>query len=79
MSFYQAAGQEYLATGATTDQWEVTFESDTQYSTLMTLASAGQSPWNLQTMSFTASSTSELLSFIAVGTGEFRRRSFSMA
>lgn len=69
LSFYQAAGQEYLATGATTDQWEVSLGSDTQYSTLMSVASGGKYLWNLQTMSFTASSASELLSFIALGTG----------
>jgi hypothetical protein len=69
LSFYQAAGQELNATGATTDQWEVSLGSDTQYSAVMSLPSAGQYAWNQQTMSFTASSASELLSFVAVGTG----------
>jgi hypothetical protein len=69
ISFYQAAGQELNGTGATTDQWEVSLGSDTQYSALMAIPQGGIFPWEAQTLPFTASSTSEVLSFIAIGTG----------
>jgi len=69
LSFYQAAGQALGNTGATTDQWEVSLGSDTQFSSLMSIPQGGTFPWQSQTMTFNASSTSELLSFIAIGSG----------
>lgn len=69
LSFYQASGQQRGQNffGATTEQWQVSFGSDTQYSTLMNTPSHGSIGWNLQTMTFTASSASELLQFVALG------------
>jgi hypothetical protein len=69
LSFYQAAGQELSAPGATTDQWQVSLGASTQYSTLMSVPSGGQYLWNAQNMTFTATSASELLSFVAIGAG----------
>jgi hypothetical protein len=69
LTFYQAAGQQQNGTGATTNQWQVSLGSQTQFSTLMPLPQGGIAPWQSQAMTFSASSTSELLSFIAVGTG----------
>ena len=69
LSFYQAAGQELGGTGATTDQWQVSLGAQTQMSSLMSVPQGGMSPWATQTMTFTPSSTSELLSFVAIGTG----------
>ncbi len=68
LTFYQAAAQIYGFSGATTERFLVTFGGDSQYSDLMTTASEDSSPWELETMSFTASATSEVLSFLAVGT-----------
>ena len=69
LSFYQAAGQELNGSGATTDQWQVSLGSQTQFSALMSIPQGGMFPWTPQTMTFTASSASELLSFIAIGSG----------
>jgi hypothetical protein len=68
LSFDQAAAQQLGSSGPTTEQWEVTFGSSTQDSALMSTPSQGFSPWNLQTMTFEATSTSEVLTFLAVGT-----------
>jgi hypothetical protein len=60
--------------GNITGQWKVTFGATTQSSTLMTTPVNTANPgsiltgWNRQTMNFTAASTSQLLSFLAVGT-----------
>jgi PEP-CTERM motif len=69
VSFYQAAGQQYLDSGATTEQWQVSLGSDTQFSAVMSTPSEGVFPWEPQTLSYTASSTSEVLTFLAVGSG----------
>lgn len=69
VSFYQAAGQQFGDSGATTEQWQVSLGSDTQFSAVMLTPSEGVFPWNAQTLSYTASSTSEVLSFLAVGSG----------
>jgi hypothetical protein len=69
LSFYQAAGQQLNDSGATTEQWQVSLGSDTQFSALMNTPSEGVFPWEPQTLSYTASSTSEVLSFLAVGSG----------
>jgi hypothetical protein len=69
LSFYQAAGQGQGDTGATTDQWEVTLGSSTQYSALMSIPQGGMFPWTSQTLTLTADNTTDLLSFIAIGSG----------
>jgi len=69
VSFYQAAGQGAGDSGATTDQWEVTLGSSTQYSSLMSIPQGGMFPWTSQTLTLTADNTSDLLSFIAIGSG----------
>ncbi len=68
LTFWQAAGQQYGFTGPTTEQWSVTFGADTQLSSLFTLPEAGVGPWQQQSMLFTATGTSQTLSFLAVGT-----------
>jgi hypothetical protein len=68
LSFYQASGQQLGFTGPTTEQWLVTFGGVSELSSLMSIPQGGVTPWNLQTMTFTATSTSELLSFLAAGT-----------
>jgi len=69
LSFYQAGGQQVNDYGATSDYWQVSLGSQTQNSALMSVPSAGVFPWQAQTLPFTASSTSEVLSFLSVGSG----------
>ncbi|MDD2722456.1 MAG: PEP-CTERM sorting domain-containing protein [Methylovulum sp.] len=70
ISFWQASGQQKgdAFFGVTTEQWEVTLGSQSQFSTLMTTPSHGSIDWNFQTLTFTATDTSELLTFFAKGT-----------
>jgi len=68
LSFYQAAGQQINFTGPTTEQWQVSFGADTQSSPLFSLPEAGVGPWEKVSMTFTATSESQILSFLAVGT-----------
>lgn len=68
LSFYQAASQQIGLSGATTEQWQVSFGSQTQDSALMDNPSESFTPWNLQTLSFTADATTDVLTFLAVGT-----------
>jgi hypothetical protein len=68
LTFDQAAAQQAGTSGDTTERWQVTLGGDTQLSTLMTNPSGGFQPWNQQSMTFTATSTSEVLTFLALGT-----------
>ncbi len=66
--FYQAAGQQNNFTGPTTECWQVTFGTDTQLSHQFSLPQGGTGPWELQKLSFYATSVSQKLTFLAVGT-----------
>jgi hypothetical protein len=68
LTFYQAGAQQAGYSGATTDEWKVTFGASTQTSTLMNVPSGGDAAWNSQAMIFTATAASEVLTFLAVGT-----------
>lgn len=68
LTFYQAGAQQAGYSGATTDEWQVTFGTSTQTSTLMNVPSGGDAAWNSQSMIFTATAASEVLTFLAVGT-----------
>jgi len=68
LTFYQGAAQQTSYNTATTEKWQVTFGSSTQTSNIMNNAGQGVVPWNLVTMNFIATSTSELLTFLAIGT-----------
>jgi hypothetical protein len=68
LSFYWAGAQQAGFDGATTDKMQVTFGSDVQTTSVLNVANHGFTGWNLQSFTFTASSTSELLSFLAIGT-----------
>jgi hypothetical protein len=54
--------------GNTTDSVQVTLGSQTQSTQTLSTASKGFDPWRQVTMFFSATSTSETLSFLAVGT-----------
>jgi hypothetical protein len=68
LSFFQAGAQQQGYSGATTDTFQVSLGSQTQTSALMSNPSHDFSPWTQQTMLFQATQTSEVLSFLAVGT-----------
>jgi hypothetical protein len=68
VSFYQGAAQFKAATGNTTDLWAVTLGSETLDSAIMDDASKGVVAWESQSLDFTATSTTEVLSFFAEGT-----------
>jgi hypothetical protein len=68
LTFWQAADQQSGDRAATTEQWAVSLGSDTQDSTLMNTPGGQFNPWNQQSLAFVATSTSELLNFLALGT-----------
>jgi hypothetical protein len=70
LSFYQAAAQQDQPSDdlPTTDYWQVTLGSQTLDSAVMDDAAEGDVPWESQTLTFTATAASEVLSFLAVGT-----------
>ncbi len=68
LTFYMAAGQQAGYTGPTTEEWKVSLGSSTQTSYKYSLAQGATGAWISQTMYFTATATSEVLSFLAVGT-----------
>ncbi len=68
LTFYQAAGQQSGFTGNTTERWSVTFGGTTQLSDIYMLSTPQVGPWEAQTMNFTATSASQILSFLAIGT-----------
>ena len=68
LSFYQAAGQQAGFRGPTTERWSVNFGSENFLSTLFTLPEGGVGPWQAQSHIFTATATSQVLSFLASGT-----------
>jgi hypothetical protein len=67
LSFAWAGAQQSGFTGATTDSWGVSLGSQTFNTATINLPSEGFSGWMNQTFHFTATSTSEVLSFLASG------------
>ena len=68
LTFDQAAGQQTGFKGPTTERWQVSFGSDTQFSSQFSLLERGVGAWQQQTMIFKASTASQVLSFLASGT-----------
>jgi hypothetical protein len=68
LSFYQGAAQQETDSGATTEQWQVTFGTKVNTSTLMNNASESVVGWNSQSMFFIATSATQTLTFLALGT-----------
>ncbi len=68
VTFDWAAGQWLNYSGATTEQWQVSLGSQTLGTSVYSLASHSFSGWMGATLVFTATSASEVLSFLAVGT-----------
>jgi PEP-CTERM motif len=70
LSFWQASAQFTNQTGATTEQWQVTFgtgAANVQKSVLMNTPSQGSVTWNFQKLFFTATGTTQTISFLALG------------
>ena len=68
VSFDWGAAQQAGFDGKTTDQWVVKLGNDTQSTSIASIASHGFSGWKHQTFNYTATSSSEVLSFLANGT-----------
>ncbi len=72
VGFWWALAQEAGNGGTPTAQWQVSLGSDTQSTPNVNLPSVGGFvPWMYQTLNFTATSTSEVLSFLATEGGPF--------
>ncbi len=68
VSFAWAGAQQYSFDGATTDKWSVTFGATTQSTSVINVANHGFSGWMNETFNYVATSTSQVLSFLAAGT-----------
>lgn len=70
VSFYWAGTQLINRNGATTERLAVTFGGEQQSTNAVSVASGGFSGWMQATLSFTASSASQALTFLSYGTPE---------
>lgn len=68
LSFYWAAGQQAGYDGITTENWGVSFGGQNYRTATVTTANHGFTPWRQEVVYFTATATSQLLSFLAQGT-----------
>jgi hypothetical protein len=67
VGFWWAGAQQAGFTGVSTDQWIVSLGSQTHSTAIYTNPSEGFSGWMYQTFNYTATSSSETLSFLASG------------
>lgn len=67
LTFFQAASASQNQVN--TAWWDVSFGGQTQSSVVMSNLPGSSTPWQVVTMSFVAGSSSQLLSFLANGTG----------
>jgi hypothetical protein len=68
LNFWYGAAQQQSFNGATTETWQVMLGSESYNTTTINLANNAFSGWQQGTMWFTATATSETLSFLASGT-----------
>jgi hypothetical protein len=68
VSFYWAGAQQGGYSGATTEQFSVSLGSDTQFTPVLDNVSQGFTGWRREVLTFMPTSSSEVLSFLAVGT-----------
>lgn len=68
VSFDWAAAQQKNFTGPNTEHWGVSLGSETKSTSIYSNKSEGFSGWMHETMTFTATGPSEVLSFLAAGT-----------
>jgi hypothetical protein len=67
VGFWWAGAQQYTFNGLTYEQWQVSLGSETNSTVTVADASNGFTGWQYQTFDYTATSTSEVLSFFAQG------------
>ncbi len=67
LSFQWAAAQQTGFTGANYEGWQVTLGSQSLSTATVNNTTQGFVPWMMMTMTFTATATSEVLSFLATG------------
>jgi hypothetical protein len=68
VGFWWAGAQQSGFTGPNTEQWQVSLGSQTLDTAVVDNASHGFTGWQYETMTFTATSATEVLSFLAIGT-----------
>jgi len=68
LSFYWGGAQQTNFSGATTDYWTATLGSQSFNTAVLSDASLGFTGWQQATFTYTATATSEVLSFLATGT-----------
>jgi len=68
VSFYWAGAEADPLNSPTTEQWQVSLGAQTQVTPIINNASEGFTGWMFQSMTFTATGSSEVLSFLAAGT-----------
>jgi hypothetical protein len=68
VGFYWGGAQQYGYNGITTEQWLVSLGSQTLSTNILTDPSNGFTGWQQTFLTFTATSSSEVLSFLAAGT-----------
>ena len=67
VGFWWGAAQQSGFFGSNSSQWQVSLGSQTQSTALVTIPSQGFSGWMYQTFTYTATNSSEVLSFFANG------------
>jgi hypothetical protein len=67
VSFWWAASQQEFFNGATQSQWQVSLGSQTQSTAFASIPNHGFSGWMSQSFTYTATNSSEVLSFFANG------------
>ncbi len=67
VSFFWAGAQQTGFSGANTEQFQVSLGSETQFTPVLSNANHGFTGWQQETFSFMPTSTSEVLSFLAIG------------
>ena len=68
LSFNWAGAQQQGFTGATTEKWQVSFGSSTQSTPIVNTPSQNFAGWQSSSLTFTPTTASQVLKFLAVGT-----------
>jgi hypothetical protein len=67
VTFYQAAAEQTNFSGAISEQWQVGLGGSTKTAAIMNYNGGNWVGWEQETVDFSATSTSELLSFLSIG------------
>ncbi len=68
ITFYWAGAQQYNYNGTSTEAWQVTLGNETHTTPVVNNLEHGFTGWQKTTLSFVVTSTTEVLSFLALGT-----------